>query len=99
MVSGDTVAGMAMTLRLSEADDRLLTARARSEGRSKQEVARQAIHAYLTDQVRRIEDLEDELAMARYQLRKQLGEVTYVSQAEARSSLGLPPAPSRTASV
>ncbi|MFP5347759.1 MAG: ribbon-helix-helix protein, CopG family [Actinomycetes bacterium] len=90
---------MAMTLRLSEADDRLLTERASSEGRSKQEVAREAIHAYLTDQVRRIEDLEDELAIARYQLRKQLGEVTYVSQAEARASLGLPPVPRRSASA
>ncbi|MGW5237390.1 hypothetical protein ACWEOW_00490 [Monashia sp. NPDC004114] len=83
---------MAMTLRLGEADDRMLTERARSENRSKQEVAREAIHAYLTDQVRRIEDLEDELALARYQLRRQLGEVTYVTQAEARSALGLPPA-------
>jgi hypothetical protein len=77
---------------LSEADDRQLTARARSEGRSKQEAAREGIHAYLTDPVR-IEDLEDELAIARYQLREQLGEVTYVSQAEARSSPGLPPPP------
>ena len=58
-----------------------------------------AIHAYLTDQVRRIEDLEDELAIARYQLRRKFGEVTYVSQAEARSSLGLPPAPSWSASA
>ena len=90
---------MAMTLRLSEADDRLLTKRARSEGRSKQEVAREAIHAYLTDQVRRLEDLEDELAMARYRLRQHLGEVTYVSQAEARSSLGLPSAPRRSTSA
>ena len=81
---------MAMTLRLSDADDLLLSQRARDEGRSKQEVAREAIHAYLSDQVRRLEDLEDELAVARYQLRKQLGEVTYVSQAEARSTLGLP---------
>lgn len=88
-----------MTLRLSEADDRLLTDRARSERRSKQEVAREAIHAYLTDQVRRIEDLEDELVLARYQLRQQLGEVTYVSQAEARSALGLPPASPRSATA
>jgi hypothetical protein len=88
---------MAMTLRLSEADDRMLTERARSEHRSKQELAREAIHTYLTDQVRRIEDLEDELALARYQLRKQIGEVTYVTQAEARSALGLPPAPPRSA--
>ena len=77
---------MAMTLRLSEADDRMLTERARSENRSKQEVAREAIHNYLTDQMRRIEDLEDELALARYRLRKQLGEVTYVPQAEARQA-------------
>jgi Ribbon-helix-helix protein, copG family len=90
---------MAMTLRLTEADDRLLTERARSEGRSKQELAREAIHAYLTDQVRRLEDLEDELALARYQLRQQLGEVTYVSQAEARSALGLPPPKPRSASA
>ena len=73
--------------------------RGAQRGRSKQEVAREAIHAYLTDQVRRIEDLEDELAVARYRLRRQLGEVTYVSQAEARSSLGLPPAPPRSAST
>ncbi|MGL5809405.1 MAG: ribbon-helix-helix protein, CopG family [Nocardioides sp.] len=85
-----------MTLRLSEDDDRLLTKRARSENRSKQEVAREAIRSYLTDQVRRIEDLEDELALARYRLRKQLGEVTYVSHSEARSSLGLPPAHPRS---
>ena len=88
---------MAMTLRLSEADDRMLTERARSENRSKQEVAREAIHIYLADQVQRIEDLEDGLALARYQLRKELGEVTYVTQAEARAALGLPPAPSRSA--
>jgi predicted transcriptional regulator len=81
---------MAMTLRLSEPDDRMLTERARSEGRSNQEVAREAIHSYLTDQVRHIEDLEDELAVARYQLRQQLGAVTYVSQAEARAALRLP---------
>jgi hypothetical protein len=89
---------MAMTLRLSESDDRLLSERARSENRSKQEVAREAIHAYLTDQVRRVEDLEDELAVARYQLRRQLGEVTYVSQSEARAALGLPPSAPRSTS-
>jgi hypothetical protein len=88
---------MAMTLRLSEQDDRMLTERARSENRSKQEVVREAVHNYLSDPVRRIEDLEDELALARYRLRKQLGEVTHVSQAEARSALGLPPAQPRRA--
>lgn len=78
-----------MTLRLDDTDDQLLGERARSERRSKQEIAREAIHAYLTDDVRRIEDLEDAMAIARYELRKQLGEVTYVSHAEARAALGL----------
>ncbi len=60
---------MAMTLRLSEEDDRLLTERARSE----HEVALGANHAYLTDPVRRLEDLEDELALARHQLHQHSG--------------------------
>ncbi|MGH3349264.1 MAG: ribbon-helix-helix protein, CopG family [Nocardioides sp.] len=80
---------MAMTLRLSEADDRLLTDRARTENRSKQEIAREAIRAYLNDQDRRIEDLEDELAVARYSLRSELGEVRYTPHGEARRALGL----------
>lgn len=80
---------MAMTLRLDEQDDRLLAERARSESRSKQEIAREAIHTYLTDRVRQVEDLEDALAIARYELRKQLGEVAYTSHAEARAALGL----------
>lgn len=80
---------MAMTLRLSEADDRLLTDRARTENRSKQEIAREAIRAYLEDHNRRIEDLEDDLALARYSLRRELGDVTYTPHAEARRALGL----------
>ncbi|GGR47953.1 putative transcriptional regulator [Nocardioides luteus] len=80
---------MAMTLRLSEADDRLLTDRARTENRSKQEIAREAIRAYLEDHNRRIEDLEDDLALARYSLRRELGEVTYTPHTEARRALGL----------
>ncbi len=80
---------MAMTLRLDENVDRLLTERARSENRSKQEIAREAIHAYLTDELRRIEDLEDAMAIARYELRKQLGEVTYISHDDARRALGI----------
>jgi predicted transcriptional regulator len=80
---------MAMTLRLDETDDRMLTERARSEKRSKQEIAREAIHTYLTDEAHRIEDLEDAMAIARYELRKQLGEVTYISHTEARRALGL----------
>lgn len=80
---------MAMTLRLDEHDDRLLSERARSENRSKQELAREAIHTYLTDETRRVEDLEDAMAIARYELRKQLGEITYISHGEARKALGL----------
>lgn len=80
---------MAMTLRLDDSDDRLLTERARSEKRSKQEIAREAIHTYLTDETRRVEDLEDAMAIARYELRKQLGEVKYIPHAEARAALGL----------
>jgi predicted transcriptional regulator len=80
---------MAMTLRLSEADDRLLTDRARTENRSKQEIAREAIRAYLNDHDRRIEDLEDDLAIARYSLRRELGEVRYTPHTEARRALGL----------
>lgn len=78
-----------MTLRLDEADDRLLSARARAEERSKQDVARAAIHAYLHDDLRRLEDLEDDLALARYRLRRELGETTFVPQAQARAELGL----------
>ena len=55
---------MATRLRLSDSDDRLSTERAREEKGSKEEVAREAIR-YLTDQVRRIEDLEDQLALDR----------------------------------
>lgn len=78
-----------MTLRLDENDDRLLTERARRQRRSKQEIAREAIHTYLTNEVSQLEDLQDELAVARYRLRRQLGEVTYVSQVQAREALGL----------
>ncbi len=78
-----------MNLRLDPADDRLLTERARQESRSKQEIVRQAVHDYLNDEVRRLEDLEDDLALARFRLREQLGPIAYVPQAEARARLGL----------
>ncbi|MBF6087669.1 ribbon-helix-helix protein, CopG family [Nocardia cyriacigeorgica] len=39
---------MAMTLRLDDEDDRMLTERAEAEGRSKQEIAKEAIHLHLT---------------------------------------------------
>ena len=80
---------MAMTLRLDEDDDRLLSQRAAEQRRSKQEVAKEAIHAYLTDERRALEDSEDELAVGRYLVRQRLGEVTHISHAEARARLGL----------
>jgi predicted transcriptional regulator len=40
---------MAMTLRLSEEDDRLLTERAAKEHRSKHDLAVEAIHTFLTE--------------------------------------------------
>ncbi|MFD3508490.1 hypothetical protein [Nocardia sp. NPDC058666] len=39
---------MAMTLRLNDDDDNALTAQAAREGRSKQDLAQEAIHVYLT---------------------------------------------------
>ncbi|MFE7801244.1 ribbon-helix-helix protein, CopG family [Nocardia sp. NPDC057440] len=39
---------MAMTLRLNDDDDRALTEQAQREGRSKQEIAQEAIHLHLT---------------------------------------------------
>jgi plasmid stability protein len=47
---------MAMTLRLDEATHEALRARAALEGRSMQEVAREAIDAYLTDRQARLRD-------------------------------------------
>lgn len=78
-----------MTLRLDEHDDRLLGQRAQEQRRSKQDVAKEAIHLYLTSELGRLEDAEDELAISRYLVRRQLGEVEFISQAEARTRLGL----------
>ena len=43
---------MAMTLRLSEEDDRLLTERAAKEHRSKHELVVEAVHGFLTERDR-----------------------------------------------
>ncbi|WP_026928978.1 ribbon-helix-helix protein, CopG family [Glycomyces tenuis] len=48
---------MAMTLRLSEEDDRLLTERAAKEHRSKHDLVVEAIHSFLTERERRFDDL------------------------------------------
>lgn len=44
---------MAMTLRLSEEDDRLLTERAAKERRSKHDLVVEAVHSFLTERDRR----------------------------------------------
>jgi predicted transcriptional regulator len=49
--------GMAMTLRLTEEEDRALTEQAAREHRSKQEVARAAIREYTSRRSRRHDDL------------------------------------------
>jgi len=46
-VTGDTVGSMAMTLRLTDEETSALRARAELEGRSMQEVAREAVREYV----------------------------------------------------
>ncbi|HEY9562393.1 MAG TPA: hypothetical protein VIR30_01370 [Nocardioides sp.] len=48
---------MAMTLRLTDAEDRALSEQAAREHRSKQEVARSAILEYTSRRIRRRDDL------------------------------------------
>jgi predicted transcriptional regulator len=50
-----------MTLRLNEEDDRLLTERAAAEGRSKQELAQEAIHTYLVRRSELLSGIVDEI--------------------------------------
>lgn len=78
-----------MTLRLSDSDDKLLTERAARTGRSKHEIASDAIHSYLTSDLNYIEELEDQAAIAAYDLAKAKGEVTFVSQDDAKRQLGI----------
>ena len=51
-IGGDTVAGMAMTLRLRDHETDALRRRADLEGRSMQEVTRQAIREYIENHSR-----------------------------------------------
>ena len=58
---------MAMTLRLSDEEDAALTARARREGRSKQEIAREAIRVYVDHTTKReLLDLVLDTELPRY---------------------------------
>ncbi|QMU68266.1 ribbon-helix-helix protein, CopG family [Streptacidiphilus sp. P02-A3a] len=52
---------MAVTLRLPETDDQLLTERAKAEGRSKQELATEAIHVFLTRRTELFADVLDQV--------------------------------------
>lgn len=52
---------MAMTLRLSEEEAAALRAFAAESGRSMQDVARDAIRAYLSDHVRRRQEILDRI--------------------------------------
>ena len=58
--AGDTIAPMAMTLRLTDAESEALRHRAEHEGRSMQEVAREAVRNHI-DQVSRRELLDQVL--------------------------------------
>lgn len=46
---------MAWTMRLSDEEEALLAARAEAEGRSKQEIARDALRLYLSDRTTRFD--------------------------------------------
>ena len=52
-IAGDTIAAMAMTLRLTEDETEALRQRARREGRSMQEIAREAVRVYIEQTSRR----------------------------------------------
>ena len=51
-IAGDTICGMAMTLRLADHETEALRRRAELENRSMQEVARQAIREYVENHSR-----------------------------------------------
>jgi predicted transcriptional regulator len=65
---------MAMTLRLTEAEDAALTETAKREGRSKQEVARAAIAEYTSKRTRRRDEAIKRIAAERDDLMRRLGE-------------------------
>ena len=58
-IRGDTISPMAMTLRLSDEETAALRLRAQREGRSMQEVAREAVRDYIDRTSRR--ELLDEV--------------------------------------
>lgn len=78
-----------MVLRLSDDDDRLLSERAAQTGHSKHQIAVTAVHTYLTTDIHRLEELEDQAAIAAHDLAHARGEVTFVPQEEAKARLGI----------
>lgn len=67
---------MAMTLRLDDDETEALRARAAAEGRSMQEVAREAVRTYVADATRRdlLERVLDEELPRYAEARRRLGE-------------------------
>ncbi len=83
---------MALVLNLDEGDSRLLAERARLQSCPPEEVARQAVLAYLADPIQLREDAEDAAALADYERRKAAGPVAHIDQSRAREILGMPSA-------
>jgi len=65
---------MAMTLRLPEADDQMLTERAAKEKRSKQEIAVEAIHRYLVARDELLDSSVDEVMSQDAELLRRLAQ-------------------------
>lgn len=80
---------MELNLDLGDADAQLLSERAGILKCSEHDVARLAVHLYLTDPALRAADLQDAAAVADYERRKERGELTFVSSDEAWKVLGL----------
>lgn len=66
--------GMAMNLRLSEAETEALRTKAAEEGRSMQEVARSAIVQYVSDRPRRLRAAIEKVATEDAELLKRLAQ-------------------------
>jgi plasmid stability protein len=75
-IARDTIAAMAMTLRLTEDETEALRQRARREGRSMQEIAREAVRDYIEQTSRRelLDRILDEELPRYAEALKRLGE-------------------------
>jgi gas vesicle protein len=75
-IASDTIVSMAMTLRLTDDETEALRERARREGRSMQEVAREAVRVYVEQTSRRelLDQVLDEDLPRYAEALKRLGE-------------------------